>query len=170
MTPNSLRSFSAGLFVAAILTGSVYLFGPSEAKSTENLADKTEKAAKTERPGVQEMIDLLVSKGYVINTEAEWSEQLAAAAKASEKDKEKTEEKSNKEAGEKVVYRTILTVSMGMTSIDVGNALERANIINSGVQFYKDVEKRGLANELRPGTFEVESGMTTDEIISVIFK
>lgn len=169
MTPNSLRSFAAGLLVAAILTGSAYFFGPSEAKSTEKPADKTEKTAKEEKLTDQEMIDQLASKGYVINTEAEWSEQLAAAAKASEKDKEKTEEKSDKEAGE-VVYRTILTVSMGMTSIDVGNALERANIIESGVQFYKDVEKRGLANELRPGTFEVESGMTTDEIISIIFK
>jgi cell division protein YceG involved in septum cleavage len=170
MTPNSLRSFAAGLLAAAILTGGAYFFGPSEAKSTEKPEDKTEKAAKQKVLTDKEMIDLLSSKGYVINTEDEWSKQLAAAAKTNEKKEEKTEEKSNKETGEKVVYRTILTVSMGMTSIDVGNALERANIIESGVQFYKDVEKRGLANELRPGTFEVESGMTTDEIISVIFK
>ncbi|MBT2688518.1 hypothetical protein J7I93_10015 [Bacillus sp. ISL-47] len=166
MTANSLRSFAAGLLVAAVLTGGAYFFGASEAKSTQKPADKTEKVVKQEKLTDKEMIGLLSSKGYVINTEDEWSEQLAAAAKVNEK----TEEKSNKETGEKVVYRTILTVSMGMTSIDVGNALERANIIDSGIQFYKDVEKRGLANELRPGTFEVESGMTTDEIISVIFK
>lgn len=167
MTPNSLRSFAAGLLAAAILTGSVYLFGPSEAKSTEKPSDKEQKAEKLSD---EEMIDLLASKGYVINTEDEWSKQLAAVAKSSEKKEDKEEKKTDDKTGEKVVYRTILTVSMGMTSIDVGNALEKAHIIESGIQFYKDVEKRGLENDLRPGTFEIESGMTTDEIISVIFK
>lgn len=168
MTPNSMRSFAAGVLVATALTGGVYFFGPSEAESTEKTAEKTEKLAKL--PSDDEMIDLLASKGYVINTEDEWSEQLAAAAKVNEKTEEIADEKTENNTEEKVVYRTILTVSSGMTSIDVGNALEQANIIDSGVQFYKDVEKRGLANDLRPGTFEVESGMTTDEIISVIFK
>jgi hypothetical protein len=167
MTPNSLRSFAAGLLAAAILTGSVYLFGPSEAKSTEKPSDKTEKAEKLSK---EEMIEQLTAEGYVINTEEEWSKQLAAAAKSSEKKDDKAEKKTDDKTGEKVVYRTILTVSMGMTSIDVGNALEKAHIIESGIQFYKDVENRGLENELRPGTFEIESGMTTDEIISVIFK
>ena len=36
--------------------------------------------------------------------------------------------------------------------------------------FYKEVENRGLENELRPGTFQIESGMSMDEIISIIFK
>lgn len=98
-------------------------------------------------------------------------EQTARCSSKVQREKdEKAEEKTEDKTGEKVVYRTILTVSMGMTSIDVGNALEKAHIIESGIQFYKDVEKRGLENDLRPGTFEIESGMTTDEIISVIFK
>ncbi|RZP66004.1 hypothetical protein D8T51_24080, partial [Vibrio vulnificus] len=124
MTPNSLRSFAAGLLAAAILTGSVYLFGPSEAKSTEKPSDKEQKAEKLSD---EEMIDLLASKGYVINTEDEWSKQLAAAAKSTEKKEDKEEKKTDDKTGEKVVYRTILTVSMGMTSIDVGNALEKAH-------------------------------------------
>ena len=110
------------------------------------------------------MVKKLTSEGYVIHTEDQWNKQLKAM-------NEKQEEKaSDKKDDGKVVYKTMLTVSTGMTSIDVGNALEQANIIKNGLDFYKEVEKRGLENELRPGTFEVESGMSTDEIISTIFK
>ncbi len=64
----------------------------------------------------------------------------------------------------------MLTVSKGMTSIDVGKALERANIIESGMDFFNEVEKRGLSKGLRPGTYEIKSEMTLDEIISIIFR
>jgi hypothetical protein len=162
VTPNSLRSFAAGLLIATTLIGFVYMFGPSEAKST----GKAE-TVKTEKLTEEEMVKQLTSKGFVIHTEDEWNKQLAAM---NEKQEEKKEDNKEQKNDDSVVYRTMLTVSTGMTSIDVGNALEHANIIKSGLDFYKEVEKRGLENDLRPGTFEVESGMTTDEIISTIFK
>ncbi|EDL62466.1 hypothetical protein [Bacillus sp. SG-1] len=87
--------------------------------------------------------------------------------KKTEDNSAQEQEKSNEE---KVVYRAILSVSTGMTSIDVGNALEKAKIIDDGMDFYKEVEKRGLENELRPGTFEFESGMSMEKIISIIFE
>ena len=162
MTPNSLRSFALGLLIATTLISAVYIFGPSEAKSTE----KTTKTVNSAQLSEDEMIDQLASKGFVIHTEEEWKNFLANNAKSTEK----AEKKSEKKSDENIVYRTILTVSSGMTSIDVGNALEKGNIIDSGIDFYKEVEKRGLENDLRPGTFEIESGMTTDEMISIIFK
>ncbi|TMU88225.1 endolytic transglycosylase MltG [Bacillus sp. BHET2] len=162
MTSNSLRSFAAGLLIATSLIGAVYLFGPSEAKSTS-----TEETVKVEKPSEDEMVKQLTSKGYVIHTEEQWNKQLAAM---NEKQEKNGEDKKDQNTDGKVIYKTMLTVSTGMTSIDVGNALEKANIIKSGLDFYKEVEKRGLENDLRPGTFEVESGMTTDEIISTIFK
>ncbi|MGM0826689.1 MAG: hypothetical protein ACQEWF_05035 [Bacillota bacterium] len=162
VTPNSLRSFAAGLLIATTSIGAVYMFGPSEAKSTEKV-----ETVKTENLTEEEMVKQLTSKGFVIHTEAEWNKQLSAMT---EKQEEKVEDKKEEKTDDKVVYRTILTVSTGMTSIDVGNALENANIIKSGLDFYKEVEKRGLENDLRPGTFEVESGMTTDELISTIFQ
>jgi hypothetical protein len=163
MTPNSLRSFALGLLFAATVTGGFYFFGPSEAKSTEK-ADKTVKAEKLTE---DEMIEQLTSKGFVVQTEDEWNKQIAAV---NEKKEEKTEKKPEKKDEEGVVYRTILNVSMGMTSIDIGNALEEAKIIDDGMKFYKEVENRGLENELRPGTFQIESGMSMDEIISIIFE
>ncbi|RBP00139.1 endolytic transglycosylase MltG [Rossellomorea aquimaris] len=162
VTPNSLRSFAAGLLIATTSIGAVYMFGPSEAESTAKV-----ETFKTEKLSEEEMVKQLTSNGFVIHTEAEWNKQLTAM---NENQEEKAEDKKEEKTDDKVVYKTILTVSTGMTSIDVGNALENANIIKDGLDFYKEVEKRGLENDLRPGTFEVESGMTTDEIISTIFK
>ncbi|MGG4169986.1 endolytic transglycosylase MltG [Rossellomorea vietnamensis] len=159
VTSNSLRSFAGGILIATSLIGAVYLFGPSEASSTGK-----EEPAEVQKLSEDEMVKKLTSEGYVIHTEDQWNKQLKAM---NEKQDEKA---SDKKDDDKVVYKTMLTVSTGMTSIDVGNALEQANIIKNGLDFYKEVEKRGLENELRPGTFEVESGMSTDEIISTIFK
>lgn len=167
MTASTMRSFAAGLLAAAALVAIVYFLSPAEAKTTE--AKETE---ETKALTDDEMKAKLTEKDYVILKEDEWTKQLAEAKASAEP--EKTEEPAKEEeketAAEKVVYRTMLTVTSGMTSIDVGDALERANVIKNGNDFFNEVEKRGLSNELRPGTFEVESGMTMDELISVIFK
>lgn len=164
MMTNSLRSFASGLLIATTLIGAVYLFGPEKAESTEQPAE----TAKTKELTEEEMIQQLASKGYVVHTEEEWNNQKAAAK--NEKTEDNSAQEQEKSNEEKVVYRAILSVSTGMTSIDVGNALEKAKIIDNGMDFYKEVEKRGLENELRPGTFEFESGMSMEEIISIIFE
>lgn len=169
MKPETLRTFAAGLLVAATVCGAVYLLGPKETKT----------ATKAEPLSTEEMKTELASSGHVVLTEQEWSDQLAAAGAAvkevskeepKEEEQPKEEEKPKEDTSDKVVYRTILTVSSGMTSIDVGRALQNANIIENSRDFFNEVEKRGLSNELRPGSFEVESGMSMDQLISVIFK
>ncbi|MFO1443185.1 hypothetical protein KDN24_08145 [Bacillus sp. Bva_UNVM-123] len=167
MTPNSIRSFAAGLIVASTVCGIVYFNGPAEAAKNTETVDKPN-THKTKQLSEGEMKDLLTSKGYVVQTESEWNNELAAAKKTDEPKKETEKEKTDTK--EKVVYRTILNVSSGMTSIDVGNALKRAKIIDDPVKFSKEVEKKGVETKLRLGIFEIESGMTTDEIISIIFK
>lgn len=167
MTAKTISSFAGGLLVAASILGAVYFFGPSQAQTAEKLS-------------ASEMKSLLTSEGYVIHTKEEWNKQLAAVETAEKKVKEAEEtKKANKEADknnqpqaadEKVVYRMMLSVSSGMTSIEVGQALEQAKIIASGRELSTAVESRGLANALRPGMYEIQSGMTMDEIISTIFK
>ncbi|KAA9025661.1 MltG/YceG/YrrL family protein [Niallia endozanthoxylica] len=158
MTSNSLRSFASGLIVAASVCAAVYYLGPSEVKDSEKL-DSTE---KTSALSVDEMKSMLSTEGYVIHTEEEWKQQNAA--------KEQVDTQSQEAAAEKVVYRTMLSVSSGMTSIDVGDALAQAKIIPDGWEFAKEIENRGLSNELRPGLYEIESGKTIDEIIAIIFQ
>lgn len=155
MKANSMRNFAAGLIVSAGVCGAVYFFGLDEVISSQT--------ADQQQPSVAEMKSLLTSKGYIIHTEEEWNEQLASINKAQE-------DKAKEGTKEKIVYRTILSVSKGMTSIDVGKALEKAKIIENGSKFSKEVEKRKLESDLRPGTYKIESGMTMDEIIKAIFK
>jgi hypothetical protein len=152
MTSKSMRSFAGGLMVAAGVCGAVYFLNPSEATSTQTV----------EKISVDEMKNELTSKGYVIHTDKEWQDQLATVKADAANVK--------KETKEKIIYRTILSVSSGMTSIDVGKALQRTKIIKNGLEFSKEVEKRGLENDLRPGTYKIESGMTMEEMISTIFK
>lgn len=171
MTAKSIRSFSAGIIFAASLCGAAYFFGPSEKATTQT----------TEKLSEEKMKSLLTSKGYVVQTEEELQEQIATAKAAKEKEvKEKeaketkvedkaAKEKAEQEKTQKVIYRTMITVTSGMTSIDVGKALVRAKIIDNAQTFSNEVEKRGVSTKLHLGTYEIESGMKMDEIINTIF-
>ena len=156
MTSKSMRSFAGGLVVAAGLCGAVYFFGPGEATGT------------SEKPSEDEMKKSLAAEGYVIHSEKEWEDQIAEAQ--SVKDKAEAEKETVKEPTEKIIYRTVLSVSKGSTSIDVGKTLQKAKVIKNANEFSDAVEKKGKANGLRPGTYVVDSAMTTEKIISIIFK
>ncbi|MFS0764671.1 MULTISPECIES: hypothetical protein [Peribacillus] len=156
MTSKSMRSFAGGIVVAAGLCGAVYFFGPGEATGT------------SEKLSEDEMKESLASEGYVIHSEKEWEEQIAEAQ--SVKDKAEAEKETVKEPTEKIIYRTVLSVSKGSTSIDVGKTLQKAKVIKNANEFSDAVEKKGKANGLRPGTYVVDSAMTTEKIISIIFK
>lgn len=156
MTSKSMRSFAGGLVIAAGLCGAVYFFGPGEATGT------------SEKLSEDEMKESLASEGYVIHSEKEWEDQIAEAQ--SVKDKAEAEKVTVKEPTEKIIYRTVLTVSKGSTSIDVGKTLQKAKVIKNANEFSDAVEKKGKANGLRPGTYVVDSAMTTEKIISIIFK
>lgn len=158
MKANILSSFASGLLVSASICGAVYF---SEPKSSEKKNEK-----ETQPPTIEEMKNALSSSGYVILTDKELEEQLAAAQPKKEVSKETKQE----EAEEAVVYRTIVTVASGMTSIDVGKALVQGKIIDNAKTFFNEVEKRGLSNELKPGTFELDSTMSLDEVVKTIFK
>lgn len=161
MKANIISSFAAGLLVSAAVCGAVYF-------STPNSSEKSSKKA-TDVLTEEQMINNLSSSGYVILTDTELKQQLATA-KAEKSEKQPQQEKEKDKAEDEVVYRTIVNVSPGMTSIDVGRALVKGKIIGSAKTFFNEVEKRGLSNELKPGTFELDSNMTMDEVISSIFK
>ena len=47
---------------------------------------------------------------------------------------------------------------------------KKQKLLKVGSDFSKEVEKRKLESDLRPGTYKVESDMTMDEVIKAIFK
>jgi len=176
-----VNSFAAGILITAGICAAFYFFGDN---SNTTIPIKTQ--TKTAQVSEEDMIAQLASNGFVVKTEEEWNSQLSSvesdwSKKLEAKEKEykeqleavekaESEKKDKKDSDQKVVYRTILSVTSGMTSIDVGRALVKANIIDDAMDFFNEVEKRGLANDLRPGSFEVDSEMTMNEVISTIFK
>ncbi|UOE96179.1 endolytic transglycosylase MltG [Alkalihalobacillus sp. LMS39] len=181
MTANQMRSFAIGLLVAASVCAVVYFSTPGQASVAEKVEPITIEVPR--EPEESELKSMLADKGYVILTESEleaqldevetkWTEQLKEIEKQQEKEQEEKEKEKEKQDDKEseVVYRTMLSVVSGMTSIDVGDALVRANIIESSREFSDEVEKKGLAQNLRPGTYEIDSSMSMSEVISIIFK
>jgi hypothetical protein len=159
MTSNSIRSFAFGILIAAGVTGLVYFTAPNEANG--NKEHDTKKVVETASP--EEMKKSLEDQGYIIHTTAEWNNVVSNSL-------EKEEEEQQTPGEEKVIYRTMISVSSGMTSIDVGDVLKQTGIIDDSFAFSKEVENRGLSNGLKPGIYEVNSEMSLDEIIAAVFK
>jgi hypothetical protein len=167
MSAKVMSSFAAGLIVAASVCGAVYFWGPVDSAPAEAASTPEDEVAASEAAAPvteEEMKELLASSGYIVLTEEEWNAELAAALPA---EKEKAPQQAEKEI---IVYHTIVNVASGMTSIDVGRALVQGKIIDNALQFSQEVEKRGLSNKLRPGTFELDSKMSMDEVMNIIFK
>lgn len=174
MKPSIISSFAAGLLLAAAISSVAYYVTKGETPkaaepATPAATEDTNTEAVETTPTVKEMEELLASSGYVVQTkeeaekkETEWQEKVDAA-------KEKASE--NAKSNGDVVYRTSIYVSNGMTSIDVGNALKDADIIKmSGFEFSKKVEDKGVEKYLKPGSYKIDSSMSTNKIISTIFQ
>jgi hypothetical protein len=167
---NVVSSFAAGVLLASSICGAVYFTGePGISKAADKPAENEKQQITTKTPLTEiEMKELLASSGYVVQTKTDYDKTLAAAKNAAataEKNKAGTTTDSKK-----IVYRSVITVSQGMTSIDVGKMLEKAKIITDDFKFSQDVEKKGVEKNLRPGTFVVDTGMTYDQVIATIFK
>jgi len=153
---NKLSSFAAGILLATAVTGAVYF--SETGKAADNTVKKTN-TAETAKLSNSQMKDKLEHAGYVVQTKAAYDKDLADAKSSAEKS-----------VKTKTVNRVVFQVTDGMTSIDVGKLLEKANIVDDAFQFSKDVEKKGVENHLRPGTYVVDSTMSYDKMISTIFK
>lgn len=189
MNANLLRSFALGILIATSLCALVYF-----STSSGDTGTKTKEKISNE-----EMKSHLTDEGYVVLTEKELDKKIAAAKesvkskeKESEKEKDKvqtadknTNKDSNKttnkdsskndsenKTNEPSVYKTVLTVTSGMTSIDVANALVNAHIIKADQKehFVDEIEKRGIIQALRPGSYEVSSDMPLDTVIKTVYR
>ncbi|WP_223590665.1 endolytic transglycosylase MltG [Neobacillus bataviensis] len=161
MRINLLSSFAAGILITTAICGTVYFTDNSKvAKASAKPAE-----IQIHTLSEKEMKEKLAAAGYVIQTKAEYDKSVKDAKTATQKQTPAEDAKSTK-----AVTKLIVNVSEGMTSIDVGNMLVKAGLVPNAFNFSKDIEKRGLMNKLRPGTFVVDSNMTYDQIVGTIFK
>lgn len=158
---NSLASFAAGILLATTVSGAAYFSVKSEASTTPVKKEVKETIVETQL-SEEEMKAELESSGYIVQTTGEYDKNIEDAKQAVAKEKSDDEKK--------VVYRVVINVTDGMTSIDVGKMLVKAKIIDDAFKFSKAVEKKKVENRLRPGSYEVDSEMSRDEVIATIFK
>jgi hypothetical protein len=164
MKVNILSSFAAGMLIATIISGTVYLSGDGN-NSKSAVKTNGNQSSKKAQLSESDMIDKLAAAGYVVQSKAEFDKSIKEAKSSAQKNDSKEAKKT-----EPTVYRVVVNVSEGMTSIDVGNQLVNAKIIPNAFKFSQDIEKRGVENDLRPGSFAVDSSMSYDQIIGTIFK
>jgi hypothetical protein len=157
---NVVSSFAAGILLATSICGAVYFTeDPVVSKAAVKPTESEQKTVV--QPTETEMKDKLLAAGYVVQPKEEYDKTLESAKKAAS-----TASTDSK----KIAYRAVITVTMGMTSIDVGKMLEKAKIVPDDFKFSQDVEKKGVEKNLRPGTFTVDTEMTYDQVIATIFK
>jgi cell division protein YceG involved in septum cleavage len=119
------------------------------------------------QPTELEMKDKLAAAGYIVQPKAEYDKTIEATKKAASA--AATASTANN-SSKKITYRAVISVTLGMTSIDVGRMLKKSKIISDDFKFSQDVEKKGVEKNLRPGTFVVDTEMTYNQIIATIFK
>ncbi|MDR7236744.1 aminodeoxychorismate lyase [Neobacillus drentensis] len=160
---NVVSSFATGILLATTICGAVYYTeDPAVTKAASKPTQTVQKIVA--QPTETEMQDKLLAAGYVVQPKAEYDKTLEAAKKAAA-----TASTANNNS-KKIAYRAVITVTQGMTSIDVGKMLEKAKIVPDDFKFSRDVEKKGVEKNLRPGTFTVDTEMTYDQVIATIFK
>ncbi|MGG1675252.1 aminodeoxychorismate lyase [Neobacillus sp. NRS-1170] len=163
MRINLLSSFAAGILITTAICGTVYFTDNS--KVAKASAKPAAKPAETQTLSEKEMKEKLAAAGYVIQTKAEYDKSVKEAKTSVQKQTPAEDNKSTK-----TVTKLIVNVSEGMTSIDVGNMLVKAGMVQNAFDFSKVIEKRELTDKLRPGVFVVDSNMTFDQIVGTIFK
>src|SRR4051794_23402148 len=107
MRINLLSSFAAGSLITTAICGGVYFVDKSD---TTNTSDNTKTVSV--QPSEKEMKDQLVTKGYIIQTKAEYDKNMKAAKTTEQKQAKPEDNQSAKQ-----VTRVIVNVTEGMTSI-----------------------------------------------------
>ncbi|RST73029.1 aminodeoxychorismate lyase [Siminovitchia acidinfaciens] len=162
---NSLASFAAGILLATSVSSAAYFSVKGEASNLPVKKEVKETIVETQL-SEEEMKAELESSGFIVQTTGEYDKNIEEAIEEAKKAVEKEKPEDEK----KVVYRVVINVTDGMTSIDVGRMLVKAKIIDDAFKFSKAVEKKKVENRLRPGSYEVDSEMSRDEVIAAIFK
>ncbi|MFP5108064.1 aminodeoxychorismate lyase [Neobacillus sp. C211] len=159
---NVVSSFAAGILLASTICGAVYFTEDPEVTKAAPKPTKSEQKTVVQ-PTEAEMKDKLLTAGYIVQPKADYDKTIEATKKAASA-------ASANNNSKKIVYRAVISVTQGMTSIDVGRMLEKAKIVPDDFKFSRDVERKGVEKNLRPGTFTVDTEMTYDQVISTIFK
>ncbi|WP_096201267.1 endolytic transglycosylase MltG [Bacillus sp. FJAT-45350] len=166
MTPNGIRGFAIGLFIATSLFASIYFFGNGQ----------TDAAPYTEAPSLteEEMTTMLENAGYIVLTEEKYEEiahhvdeepiEEQAEEIIEDEPMQAEPEETQPETPSQQVYYSYVNIQSGMSSSEVAGLLERANIIESRDEFLDYMRQQKLNQSIRVGEYELNSNMSIAEI------
>jgi UPF0755 protein len=63
-----------------------------------------------------------------------------------------------------------VTIDNGQGSVEIGRALREAGVVDSVNRFRDVAEERGLDGILKPGTYELTTGMSIDAVLDILAK
>jgi UPF0755 protein len=63
-----------------------------------------------------------------------------------------------------------VTVLSGEGTREVAQSLERLSVVDSAARFRRVAEERGLDSSLRPGTYQLTTGMTAEQVLEILVK
>jgi hypothetical protein len=168
-----VRSFSTGLFAAAIIMLAVYFLSDGSADTAENLE-------------LEELVPLVEQKGHRVVTEEDYialsvstneegteeketeenqtdsdeSDSNEDADEETESDENETEEEENSD--DPVEYT--LTIESGMPSSEIGTQLEENDIIDDADDFSNYLEEHDYSLQIKATDHEVSSDMSFYEL------
>lgn len=152
MNKQNTRAFAAGLLLSAIVLV-IFSYGSEDkADSRETLEEQgyvvlTEKEARNQREKIEDLEEQ-------INT-------LTEDSVSGEQETEVEEDARNE---------MILTVSSGMTPIEISEELESKGIIKNASDFNSYLVKSGRADKIQIGDYQLHSEMTLEEISTLLTK
>jgi D-alanyl-D-alanine carboxypeptidase len=168
MSKLGFQAFAAGMIVATSVLGGTYL-----------LSDHQSATADSEQKEVTEkqVSQFLKSNGKVSITSEEYEELLAlkkeevtqeeSQNQQTETAKETEQPKEAEEKKEEVIKYNI-TIKEGMTTSEVSDLLEQNAIIASSFEFDQFLIKNNFHTRVQLGTFEVQKGMTFQQLAEAI--
>ncbi|WP_078552824.1 endolytic transglycosylase MltG [Bacillus alkalicellulosilyticus] len=147
MTKNGLRGLAAGLFIAACILSYMYFF---ETASNEEPDQGNHMVELTP----SEMIERLEEHGFVVLDQEQYDLLLHPVESHTDQ--------------EEPVYEATIVIEPGMTSVDIAQQLERAQIIDDDEAFILFLEEQEVSRSLKAGEFTLHSNMSYQEIVEII--
>lgn len=146
---SSLRAFSMGIFVAAVILWGVYTY------------DEQQEAPPSEPSLTEESVqEYLTKKEYMAISKQEYMELI-------NKTKEKNHQQTLEPSSPKI---TTIQIKEGTRAVDVANLLEQQGIVKSAPEFQQYLEDAQLTNKLRVGTYQITPNMSFSEIANILTK
>ncbi|HZH62909.1 MAG TPA: hypothetical protein VEY70_25830 [Metabacillus sp.] len=169
MSKTGFQAFAAGMIVATSVLGGTYLLSgtqqaEADAEQRELSKNEVEKFLTSNQQtaiSIDEYEELLASKN------AEVTEKASEEA-PKEETTENTEATQETEEKKEDVIKYNVTIKAGMTTSEVSNLLEQNAIISDSFEFDQYLIKNNYHTRVQLGTFEVQKGMTFQQLAEAI--